>query len=121
MEKTYDELLEFHDHYEDKIWELNNNLEKLQGEYDDLEDDKEELEEKVEELGNDRDILKIKHDDLESELEELRFKYEKYSEMEGLEINGLNDSLKLTILIKAFKKYTVQELEQRLNLDFINI
>lgn len=113
MDKTYNELKDFYDQYDDNIWGLENKLEKLQDEYEDLEDE-------LDSLKKSHDKLKDEHDGLVESYDELEQNYDKYSQIEGLDVQGLNDNLKLTILIKAFQQYSVDELEKRLDLNFVH-
>lgn len=90
---------------------INKVLEDLKEEKEELEGTNEELREEKEELEDTIDDLEEENDYLQKEINKLE---EKIDDNERFEINTLYDEMKLKLLKEVMKKYSLEELENKL-------
>lgn len=70
----------------------------------------------IDEVEDEMEELKEEINDLEEEVRDLTFKYKSY---DYFSTESLKDKLKLEIIIKAFNEYSLEQLEEKLNLSWV--
>lgn len=105
-ELSYDYLRRFYQEHKNLII-------KESVEYGDLKEDFEELSDK-------HDNLKDEYEELEDKLETMEYKYEFLTDLGIPTTMSLMDKLKLTTLLKSLDRYSLEEIENRLDLNWMS-